>query len=97
MKNLFKRIFPEWGMDKWAHLGIGGLASALITIPFVIQEFDPSWRLALYPIAGLVPLLIFSVFKELVDSTGFDWRDILAAVIGWMLVELATVFGALLV
>lgn len=84
-------------MDKWAHLGIGGLASALITMPFIIQEFEPSWRLALYPVAGLVPLLIFSVFKELIDSTGFDWRDILAAVVGWLLIELATVFGVFLV
>lgn len=94
MKNLFKRIFPEWGMDKWAHLGIGGLACALLTLAFTIAEFgNASWRMLLGFVVGLVPVLIFSVFKELTDDTGFDWKDIAAAVIGCLLVLLAVVFG----
>ena len=92
--TFLKSLFSDWGLDKWAHLCIGGLACALLTLAFTIAEFGhASWRMLLGFFVGLVPVLIFSVFKELIDDTGFDWKDIAAAVIGCLLVLLAVVFG----
>ena len=34
--EFFKGLFSGWGLDKWAHLGIGGLARALITIAMIL-------------------------------------------------------------
>ena len=35
-------------------------------------------------------------FKEMIDNTGFCWKDILAAILGCLLVEAAAVFGVLM-
>ena len=92
--EFFKGLFSGWGLDKWAHLGIGGLACALITIAFILVEYQVSyWRMLLFPLGGAVCVFIFSLFKELIDSTGFSWKDILAAMLGCLLVELAVLFG----
>lgn len=100
MKKLFyylKTLFSGWGTDKWAHLGIGGLACALITIAMILQAHQmPHWGMLLFPLGGAVCVFIFSFFKELIDSTGFDWKDILAAMLGCLLVEAAAVFGVLM-
>lgn len=100
MKKLFcylKPLFSGWGTDKWAHLGIGGLACALITIAMILAEHQVSpWRMLLFPLGGAVCVFILSFFKELIDSTGFDWKDILAAMLGCLLVEAAVLFGILI-
>ena len=78
--NFFKSLFSDWGMDKWAHLGIGGLACAMITIALILAEHQVSpWRMLLFPLGGAVCVFIFSFFKEMIDTTGFSWKDILAA------------------
>ena len=65
------------GTDKWAHLGIGGLACALITIALILAEHQVSpWRMLLFPLGGAVCVFIFSFFKEMIDNTGFCWKDI---------------------
>lgn len=100
MKKLFyylKTLFSVWGTDKWAHLGIGGLACALITIAMILAEHQVSpWRMLLFPLGGAICVFIFSFFKEMIDTTGFSWKDILAAMLGCLLVEAAAVFGVLM-
>ena len=100
MKKLFyylKTLFSGWGTDKWAHLGIGGLACALITIAMILAEHQVSpWRMLLFPLGGAICVFIFSFFKEMIDTTGFSWKDILAAMLGCLLVEAAAVFGVLM-
>ena len=57
MKKLFyylKTLFSGWGTDKWAHLGIGGLACALITIAMILQAHQiPHWGMLLFPLGGV--------------------------------------------
>ena len=100
MKKLFyylKTLFSGWGPDKWAHLGIGGLACALITIAMILQAHQmPHWAMLLIPLGGAICVLIPSFFKELIDSTGFSWMDIIAAMLGCLLVEAAVLFGILI-
>ena len=88
--KFFKGLFSEWGIDKWAHLGIGGLACTLITIALMLAEHQVSpWRMLLFPLGGAICVFIFSFFKELIDTTGFSWKDILAAMLGCLLVKVA--------
>ena len=95
--NFFKGLFSGWGTDKWAHLGIGGLACALITIAMILQAHQiPHWGMLLFPLGGAICVLIPSFFKELIDSTGFSWMDIIAAMLGCLLVEAAVLFGLLI-
>ena len=95
--EFFKGLFSDWGIDKWAHLGIGGLACALITIAMMLAEHQVSpWRMLLFPLGGAVCVFIPSFFKEMIDSTGFSWMDILATMLGCLLVEAAAVFGILI-
>ena len=95
--EFFKGLFSDWGMGKWAHLGIGGLACALITIALILAEHQVSpWRMLLFPLEGAVCVFIFSFFKELIDTTGFCRKDILAAMLGCLLVEAAVLFGILI-
>ena len=100
MKKVFyylKTLFSGWGTDKWAHLGIGGLACALITIAMILQAHQmPHWAMLLFPLGGAICVLITSFFKELIDSTGFSWPDIIAAMLGCLLVEAAVLFGLLI-
>lgn len=95
--SAIKTFFSDWGTDKWAHLGIGGLICAMVTIPFILMELqEVSARLILYFIPGLVIVAMFSVFKELIDDTGFCWKDIIAAIFGCLCVELSVIFGVVL-
>lgn len=92
--NKIINYFKSWGMDKLAHLGIGGLICALISIALILVETNISpWRISLVPLGGTVCVSIFAVFKELIDETGFCWGDLIATLLGCLLVELATLFG----
>lgn len=97
MLEYFKGLFSGWGLDKWAHLGIGGLACALITIAMILQANQtPHWGMLFIPLGGAICVFIFSFFKEMIDTTGFCWKDILAAMLGCLLVEAVAVFVVLM-
>ena len=67
--EFFKGLFSDWGLDKWAHLGIGGLACALITIAMILAEHQVSpWRMLLFPLGGAICVFIFSFFKEMIND-----------------------------
>ena len=50
----------------------------------------------LFPLGGAACVFIFSFFKELIDTTGFCRKDILAAMLGCLLVEAAVLLGILI-
>ena len=50
----------------------------------------------LFPLGGAACVFIFSFFKELIDTKGFCWKDILAAMLGCLLVETAVLFSILI-
>ena len=94
MKKIIN-YFKSWGVDKWAHFGIGGLICALVTIivVFSLVPIEASWILLLSPIPGIILVGMISVAKEFADSTGFSVLDIVAALIGCATVEITLVIA----
>lgn len=97
MKKIIN-YFKSWGMDKWAHFGIGGLICALSTLIFIftLNPIYVSWGMLFAFIPGFVLVGILSVIKEFTDSTGFCLPDIIAALIGCGTVEVALIIGTIL-
>ena len=97
MKKIIN-YFKSWGIDKWAHFGIGGLICALSTLIFIftLNPIYASWGLLFAFIPGTVLVGILSVIKEFTDSTGFCLPDIIAALIGCGTVEVAMIIGIIL-
>ena len=92
--GFFKYLFSGWGLDKWAHLGIGGFACAMIAIAMILAEHQVSpWRMLLFPLGGAVCVVIVSFCKKMIDTTGFCWKDIFAAMLGCLLVEVSKEFN----
>ena len=86
-------------LDKQKHFVVGALSCAWITIPVLLQDvplgLTPAGTL-LMPLIGAFVVFVLSVIWELIHDTGFDWYDILAAMVGCGLVWLSTAYGALL-
>ena len=97
MKKIIN-YFKSWGMDKWAHFGVGGLICAVVTLVFLctLNPIQISWGMIFAPFPGLVLVGILSTIKELTDSTGFCLPDIIAALIGCGTVEVAVIIGIIL-
>ena len=87
----------KWcGMDKLAHFGIGGLIAAIVLIAMALQDYGCGpWRTAHMSWAGVIVTLWLSIIKEMLD-TKRDWRDIVAAIAGALVVVLASYAGAVL-
>ena len=94
MKKIIN-YFKSWGMDKWAHFGVGGLVCALSTLIFIfaLNPIPVSWMLLLAVIPSTVFVGILSIVKEGTDSTGFSLPDIVAALLGCATVEIAMVIA----
>ena len=93
-------LIAKIGLDKLAHLGIGGLVCALFTFVVMLQDADTLlnegsiWRTLLTPIIGTVVVMMFELFKEYLDSE-FNWKDVLYTFIGCLLVFAAVGMGIL--
>lgn len=70
------------GLDKWAHLGIGGLLCALLSCVLILQEGVMEWRSLLYCAPGLLGVFVISVFKEYFVDERPDWADVWFAMAG---------------
>lgn len=92
-------LIAKIGLDKLAHLGIGGLVCALFTFVVILQDADTLlggnvWRALLTPFIGTVAVMMFELFKEYLDSE-FNWKDVLWTFIGCLLVFAAVGMGIL--
>ena len=62
--EFFKGLLSGWGLDKWAHIGIGGLTCALITIAMILQAYQmPHWGMLLIALGGVQPTETVSPIK----------------------------------
>lgn len=96
MKGLVEKI----GIDKLAHLGVGGLLCACITLVMILQDAEmirtgSLWRAAVSPLAGTIAVMMFEFFKEYVIDKEFDWKDFWFTLAGCALVSAATGIGVL--
>ena len=92
-------LIAKIGLDKLAHLGIGGLVCALFTFVVILQDADTLlggnvWRALLTPFIGTVAVMMFELFKEYLDSE-FNWKDVLWTFIGCLMVFAAVGMGIL--
>lgn len=86
-------FFNKFGVDKFAHLGIGGLICACITNFLMLQEGVMTWSLLWYALFASACVFVISVWKEYFMDSEFDWNDIIAAMIGCVLYILASAAG----
>lgn len=89
---MLNKLISKIGLDKITHFAFGGLITAVIYILATgIATYNFLESLGLL---GFILLFIFviSVIKEFHD-TKFDWYDIIAALIGSLLVSLISILG----
>ena len=96
MKGLVEKI----GIDKLAHLGIGGLVCACITFVIILQDMDTllggnMWHILLTPFIGTVVVMFLEFFKEYFFDSEFSWKDVLFTFAGCLLVFVAVAVGLL--
>lgn len=91
----FNELITKISVDKLLHFSIGGLITALFTIVATLQEGYVDTSIIAFPFIGLIPVAMFSWFKEAVIDSEFSWMDILASVLGAVPVFIATALGVL--
>lgn len=91
----FNELITKIGVDKILHFSIGGFIVALFTITATLQEGVVNATTIAFPFIGLIPVAMFSWFKEAVIDDEFSWMDILASVLGAVPVFIATALGVL--
>lgn len=90
------KLIEKLGLDKIAHFGVGGLICALITFVVTFQEGgEIGWWCLAMPTIGTVVVFILSWMKEKVIDDEFNWYDILAAMLGCILIYIAVGIGVL--
>lgn len=89
--NLLKRF----GTDKILHHVTGSSVCALISLVAIIQDGIIGWDILTYPVIGDVAVFLVSTVKEYIDAR-FDWKDILAAMLGCIWVFMAVAAGVFL-
>lgn len=92
MNQLIEKI----GTDKLLHFFAGAWICAVLSIVIVLQEWE--FTLPMFMLATTMStliVLVISVIKEMLDSE-FNWKDILAAIIGCVTIYLTFGIGYLL-
>ena len=85
-----KKFIEKIGIDKLAHLGIGGLVCACVTFVIILQDAVTGWAALGTPIPGTLLVALLSWVKEVADG-----KDILAGVLGCVPVFAAVAVGVL--
>ena len=91
------KFIEKIGIDKFAHLGVGGLLCAMVTFVVLLQEMDNLTTIMILatPIIGTVMVMFLEFCKEYFLDDEFSWKDVLATFIGCVLVFLAVGIGIL--
>lgn len=91
------KMIEKIGTDKILHFCLGGFITALITLVAMLQEYGhiSLGTICAIPTIGTIVVFMISVFKEAMIDDKFDWKDILAAMLGCVLVYIATILGVL--
>lgn len=96
MEELIKKL---GGLDKIAHFGIGGLIFAFVNNAFMFSlpyenTIELSWGFVLLaPIAGYWVTFLVELCKEQFIDPVFDWKDILATMLGCVFAHIGYIVG----
>lgn len=81
------------GMDKFAHMGIGGMMAAVVMIVTTIAMGSYGWVLTLYPFIAHIVVFVISCLKERYLDDKYEWVDIWYAMAGSAVIHLAYIVG----
>lgn len=91
-----KKLIEKIGLDKITHFSLGGLICSLLTFIVMLQEGNQvGWWCLSMPTIGTVIVFILSYIKEKVIDDKFNWKDILASILGCATVYLSVGIGTL--
>lgn len=83
------------GTDKVLHFFGGGFLCAILAMISLLQDGVFTNRMIFGSILiGTIAVIFVSVIKEIADGK-FDWKDILAAVLGCVVIFMAAAVGVL--
>ena len=80
-------------MDKFAHMGIGGMMAAVVMIVTTIATGSYGWMLTLCPFIAHAIVFAVSCLKERYLDEKYEWEDIWYAMAGSAVIHLAYIVG----
>ncbi len=93
--KLVDDILAKVGTDKALHFFGGGFLCAILAIISLLQDGVFTNRMIFGSIfIGTIAVVFVSVIKEIADGE-FNWKDILAAVLGCIVIFMAAGIGVL--
>lgn len=92
---MLNKLVEKIGTDKVLHFFGGGFLCAILAIISLLQDGVFTNRMIFGSVLiGTIAVVFVSVIKEIAD-TKFDWKDILAAVLGCVVIFMAAGIGVL--
>lgn len=86
-------IVNRFGADKVMHFLSGALICAVVTFVVILQDGGVDWMTALMPVTGIVFAGFIAVCKEAAFDAVFDWKDVIATLLGCIPVWVSVVIG----
>lgn len=92
------KLIEKIGLDKFAHIGIGGLICAMITFVVILQDANLIWQghfwnIVFSPTIGMISVIILELIKEALIDMKFSVKDFLYTISGCLLVYIAVLIG----
>ena len=84
----------KW-MERLAHLGMGGLLGAMMTIISMLQEEMAISTMMLMPFVGTICVTVLSVIKSVIVDEKFNIWNLLLPIIGSCLIHLSVIVALL--
>ena len=91
----FNDLITKIGQDKILHFLVGSLITAFITLVTGLQESSIDWSIMGACFIGLVVTAFFAIIKEAFIDSEFDWKDLLATLLGSVPIFIGTALGVL--
>lgn len=91
----FNDLIAKIGQDKILHFLVGSLITAFMTLIAGLQEPEIGWGTMGAPTIGFVVTAFFALIKEALIDTEFDWKDLVATLLGTIPIFIATALGTL--
>lgn len=94
--EIINKIINKFGNDKVLHFLTGGLICSFITFVVILQEQNLSYIDKIASVlTGTIDVFVLSFIKEVIIDTDFNWKDILASIIGCVPIFIAVCIGVL--
>ena len=79
---MIEKIVNYFGNDKILHFLVGSLISSAIAVILLIQDGAVGGTCIAYPVLGFIVSGIAGLIKESIIDSDFDWKNLVATLIG---------------